>query len=845
MAKESVMYFTDIITQLHFPVSSPFSAEDVRKINKFIEENRLDLSQQEAFKMALSQQLSLIQGPPGTGKSHIARMICKYFLSQRNDFKILLITYKNLSLDHLCEGCLEFLPKKKESLLRLGSRSTKADTFTLINDPEAKAKSKIKTGAHVQAVQKLEADIKHLTSRITSVRQPTAAMLTVTERNSLMSNSWSNDPDVALWQEWLKPRKPKPPGEVRKDVFDNVLQTFGMERNEDTAEESADQEKFTSVDIMQLANLTLNTTPENEHLEEEPPANDDIVAEEGEEEVDSKIWEEIDEKYELREETRSAMAFLRKADHIDLSPIFKILAKYQKVKPFVENVDLWDLPYEMRIEFVSFITRRHILSRLDEFGKLLATYEKEQTTLFQVSAVKKADIASKFPITGATSSGIALNADFVNKMNPDLIIVEEAAELLEGSLVGSILVGSKSTKQPRVVFIGDHKQLSPKNDCYRLATEKNLAVSMFERLINNGAPCVTLTHQRRMHPQLTPIHSWVYGEGKIIDGVNPQERNITTANAARYPEFLKDFCNFTFLPGIQLQHNQQGFNSRKVFVAMSSKEERIGVSLGNPIEAKIVVSYAHFLVRHVGVPASKITILAPYKGQLFAIRKLIMAYLPSDHLDSQTVDNFQGEENDIIIMSMTRTNSQGFTKTQNRICVSVSRARCAFVMFGYLPLFQKNEDWNKVLANVDIAALAGDPLEAGATQRAVLVCPRHQTPLGSLSDYDITKQGPRNVCTSTCGLVCARGHSCQVKCHDCPGCSVQGEYKLPCGHSYRGRCSNAPDCQVKIEVILGCSHKAIKICSSTEVPVCITLVPKKLMCGHTKGNLHVQNIINN
>lgn len=70
------------------------------------------------------------------------------------------------------------------------------------------------------------------------------------------------------------------------------------------------------------------------------------------------------------------------------------------------------------------------------------------------------------------------------------------------------------------------KQLCPSNDCYRLTTEKNLGVSMFERLINNGAPCVTLTHQRRMHPELTPVHSWVYGEGKIVDGVKSNDRGI-------------------------------------------------------------------------------------------------------------------------------------------------------------------------------------------------------------------------------------------------------------------------------------------------------------------------------
>ncbi len=54
-----------------------------------------------------------------------------------------------------------------------------------------------------------------------------------------------------------------------------------------------------------------------------------------------------------------------------------------------------------------------------------------QAELFRHAAMKKGDIANHFRITGATISGIALNKDFVKNMNPDVIIVEEAAEVLE------------------------------------------------------------------------------------------------------------------------------------------------------------------------------------------------------------------------------------------------------------------------------------------------------------------------------------------------------------------------------------------------------------------------------
>lgn len=78
----------------------------------------------------------------------------------------------------------------------------------------------------------------------------------------------------------------------------------------------------------------------------------------------------------------------------------------------------------------------------------------------------------------------------------------------------------------------------------------------------------------------------------------------------------------------------------------------------------------------------------------------------------------------------------------------------------YLPLFQKNESWRKVLGNVDVAAMAGDPQEKDLAQKVVLGCPRHNTPFGSLGTYDVSSANfrfTRPMCSAPCGVVCPRG----------------------------------------------------------------------------------------
>jgi superfamily I DNA and/or RNA helicase len=67
-------------------------------------------------------------------------------------------------------------------------------------------------------------------------------------------------------------------------------------------------------------------------------------------------------------------------------------------------------------------------------------------------------------------------------------------------------------------------------------------------------------------------------------------------------------------------------------------------------------------------------------------------------------DNYQGEENDIIILSLVRSNPEkkiGFLKTHNRICVALSRARCGLFVIGNMNLLAEVEEmWKKIVKSL-------------------------------------------------------------------------------------------------------------------------------------------------
>lgn len=97
-----------------------------------------------------------------------------------------------------------------------------------------------------------------------------------------------------------------------------------------------------------------------------------------------------------------------------------------------------------------------------------------------------------------TTTGAAKHQAALQSLKPRVVIVEEAAEVLEAHILSSL-----TTKCEHLILIGDHKQLRPNPAVFELARKYNFDVSLFERMINNRFPYIMLTKQHRMCPDIS------------------------------------------------------------------------------------------------------------------------------------------------------------------------------------------------------------------------------------------------------------------------------------------------------------------------------------------------------
>eukprot|EP00966_Prymnesium_polylepis_P241970 5595712-Prymnesium_polylepis.1 len=149
---------------------------------------------------------------------------------------------------------------------------------------------------------------------------------------------------------------------------------------------------------------------------------------------------------------------------------------------YLHGNQMWQLPLEVRThlcdEWVE-MARDGLADELaDKMLELKARCEDRET----VKQAQNILLLQGKRVLGCTTTGAAIQQTLVEGFQPDVIIVEEAGEVLEAHVMAAL---SKTAKS--LVFIGDHKQLRPKVDCYRLRAVAGAGydfdVSLFERLI--------------------------------------------------------------------------------------------------------------------------------------------------------------------------------------------------------------------------------------------------------------------------------------------------------------------------------------------------------------------------
>jgi superfamily I DNA and/or RNA helicase len=258
-------------------------------------------------------------------------------------------------------------------------------------------------------------------------------------------------------------------------------------------------------------------------------------------------------------------------------------------------------------------------------------------------------------------------------VKPSIILVEEAGEILESCLVTCL-----NPAVQHLILIGDWMQLRP-TVSIELAAKHDMDISLLERMILNKMDYSTLSNQCRMRPIIADLLRLFYPNLKD----HPRVLQYPPT-----PHMSKDL----FL----VQHRQL------------EESSSISRSLVNKHEVtQIVTLCQHFLKQK--VTPSSITILTMYKGQLAEIRHELKR--ASIHgVVTQTVDNYQGDENDIVLLSLVRSNTRkeiGFLKRTNRTIVALSRARMALYIFGNDEMLGNNRPWQLVLEKLAEKKLFG------------------------------------------------------------------------------------------------------------------------------------------
>ncbi|OCL14801.1 putative AAA family ATPase [Glonium stellatum] len=485
-----------------------------------------------------------------------------------------------------------------------------------------------------------------------------------------------------------------------------------------------------------------------------------------------------------------------------------------------EYEKIWSMDKDSRTARHNLWTRDFFKEQAIILQDVISDYAESYEQLSIVKDQKHAEIIEKKRIIGCTTTAAARYAKQLLNARPGIILVEEAGEILESHVLAAL---SPNTKH--LVLIGDHQQLRPKVNNYALTVEKgdgyDLNKSLFERLVLGGYPHTTLAKQHRMRPEISAL-----------------------VKSLMYPN-LQDDAKTLNRPHLRgLQSNVVFFNHNHYEVQNNNladrRDEGSGVSRQNEYEAEMVLKTVRYLAQQ-GYGADKQVVLTPYLGQL----QLLFKYLKADHdpilndLDSfdlaragvlsqssasipkkslriSTIDNYQGEESEIVIASLTRSNDNGdigFMAAPQRLNVLLSRARNGLIIIGNADTFTRSRKGSKVWI-----PLLQQLTKAGQLYDGLAVkCERHPKKVALLKtkeDFDI--ECPDGGCSEPCNTMMSCGqHICPQRCHP-----VSDHAKLQCTHMMQSVCplnhKNTWECWKKSVPCAKCEAEAQRVAAQRQ-----------------------------
>ncbi|KAJ5146337.1 uncharacterized protein N7515_000901 [Penicillium bovifimosum] len=403
------------------------------------------------------------------------------------------------------------------------------------------------------------------------------------------------------------------------------------------------------------------------------------------------------------------------------------------VKKQLEQRDLWNIQRRYRGAVYDYMRQQLLLKLRKEVCRLAKDYE-DATRRYKIGRFERDYcILEEARVIGMTTTGLSKYRGLISALKPRIILIEEAAEVIEAPVAVACLPSLE-----HLILVGDHQQLKGQCANHTLAGEPfYLDMSMFERLIRNQMPYIVLQVQRRMIPEIRSLLTPVYGN-LLHDHPSVE--------------------NHPYVPGMG--------GIRSFFFSHTTPESSDSLaSKVNDFEASMVIKFLIYLVMN-GVAPEKITVLTFYNGQkkLLLGKRALNSRISLPHINVLTVDSYQGEENDIIILSLVRSNEHrgiGFLAQDNRVCVALSRAKYGLYIFGNSRCVQGGSEFMDKVVKM---------MSEDIPYRRV----------GDLKDWDNITDGCEKPCGGT--LVC--GHKCLRQCHgdahDWRSCKKRCTAKRPC-----------------------------------------------------------------
>nr|XP_006003202.1 PREDICTED: NFX1-type zinc finger-containing protein 1 [Latimeria chalumnae] len=817
----------------------------------------LDESQMEALQLALTKELAIIQGPPGTGKTFVGLKIVKALLSNKHVWQgvlqkssILVVCYTNHALDQFLEGIYQFL---EDGIVRVGGRSNSEllKRFTL-RELRQKREFRKNLPSHLrwayvgitnemkESEQKIVEGSKHLecTTRGIIHEQYLEKYIEPQHWDSLLFGLANEEEHVfttikqSMILEWLglgftafvqtgaqnaEPgaenadlqQDPEAEEDEEEDLLEIAEEADLIQADRLIEEDHAKHRKRNENAIKELANLLLAM-----NLENQSRSGKQNMRNIAEEQQDGEWKVQRNQKKKMKQKIRNE---LRKTSAMSQTEAMEV-------------VDVWSLSLNDRWRLYRLWLQMY---QADIKMKILQYEQQFQAAVDRLAELRVQEdlhLLKGAKVVGMTTTGAAKFRQILQEVKPQIVVVEEAAEVLEAHTITTL-----SSACQHLILIGDHQQLRPSATVFDLAKNFNLEVSLFERLVKMNFPYVRLNYQHRMRPDIA--------------------RLLT-------PHIYDQLENH---PSVQQYENIKGVSSNLFFVEHTFPEQELqdGKSHQNQHEAEFVVALCQYLICQ-GYSPSQITILTTYTGQLFCLRKLLP--IKKFHgVKVHVVDKYQGEENDIILLSLVRSNRQGkvgFLQIANRICVALSRAKKGLYCIGNMEMLGKVPLWSKIIYTLREKGQIGQSL--------MLFCQNHpetMTLVSKAEDFSKVPEGGCNkpcefrldcghVCTRACHpydtdhkefqcikpcqkILCDREHRCTKLCFEkCGQCLALVEKTVPkCGHLQMIPCSTKPEtfsCLKPCTKTLYCGHKCLAACGEKCTEKCPEKMKLMLKCGHNQ-----------